>query len=106
MLSELRVLVAVDDKDFPMTPEEEESLLAEFVESRLHKAEGTRKTNADCAKDVTYMADRLQDEVCEVSVVSAVFCTNMHFLFFTSRYARYAWYTWYGVLTLFSRSSA
>ncbi|KAJ7237605.1 hypothetical protein C8J57DRAFT_1529155 [Mycena rebaudengoi] len=70
MLSELRVLVTVDDKDFPMTPEEEESLLAEFVESRLHKAEGTRKTNADCAKDVTYMADRLQDEV------RAIICLN------------------------------
>ncbi|KAJ7229605.1 hypothetical protein C8J57DRAFT_1534357 [Mycena rebaudengoi] len=70
MLSELRALVAVDDKECPMTPEEEQTLLVEFVESRLSKAEGTRRTNADCAKDVTYMADRIQDEVCMIMRLS------------------------------------
>jgi hypothetical protein len=82
MLSELRALVAVDDKECPMTPEEEQTLLVEFVESRLSKAEGTRRTNADCAKDVTYMADRIQDKVCEVFVVPVVSYANTLFVFF------------------------
>jgi hypothetical protein len=50
-------------KNTPPTEEEDEALREEFGEYRDSKSRGTRRTNADAAKDVTWTGDRMYDEV-------------------------------------------
>jgi hypothetical protein len=57
------VLVVEDDATSPLTGEGIVELMEWFTASRIQKSTGTRKSNADAAKDVTYICDRIMDKV-------------------------------------------
>ncbi|KAJ7270358.1 hypothetical protein C8J57DRAFT_1508392 [Mycena rebaudengoi] len=61
---ELAMLIAEDDATSPLTGEGIAELMERFTASGIQKSTRTRKSNADAAKDVTYICDRIIDEVC------------------------------------------
>ncbi|KAJ7218343.1 hypothetical protein C8J57DRAFT_1537511 [Mycena rebaudengoi] len=65
-LHALRAQVKELVKNTPPTEEEDEALREEFGEYRDSKSRGTRRTNADAAKDVMWTGDRMYDELAQL----------------------------------------